>query len=172
MRRLQPVYNMVPSCSAQSAVNSTAVLRAVLGTTATNGGINFGTSDLQCTSQVGPRSKSGSLPAYACMRVSRLAMGSEGCTVTCAGALAKVICSIDFVYINIQHRQCWVQVANFLPDAEAINSKLYCGFYQVPDARMLAARQANVCHAASVPDWGCSDGHSASVSQLVQRAVC
>ncbi len=51
--RLQPVYNMVPTCSTPSAVNSTAALRAVLGTTATNGGINFGTSDLQCTSQAG-----------------------------------------------------------------------------------------------------------------------
>jgi len=67
-----PVYNMVPNCSATGVANSTAALGRVLGTSETNGGINFGASDLQCTSQV----------------------------------------------------------ANFLPDPAAINSELYCGFYQ------------------------------------------
>lgn len=49
---MQPLYNMVPSCAAPIATASTDALEGVVGTPATNGGVNFGTSDLQCTSQV------------------------------------------------------------------------------------------------------------------------
>jgi hypothetical protein len=43
------VYNMVPSCTAAAAANSTAALARLLGTSEGNG-INFG-ADVECTGQ-------------------------------------------------------------------------------------------------------------------------